>query len=132
MLDKTKASEILTQALALIEGPKKIARGRYAERADGYSADFMSQDAFCFCLMGALNRVCNTIENRFGSKRYDWPSGVSRAMIHASNANGYAGYTDLNDFGGYDKVVDTFKKAIQFAKEEEECERAKSSSQPES
>lgn len=49
--------EILVKARELIAEPKNWTKGSYARNSEGYPVSCNSEDAFCFCSLGAIQRA---------------------------------------------------------------------------
>ena len=52
-----KSVEVLTKARELISDPAKWTQGASAKNRDGKVVGLMSDDAECFCLIGAIDRI---------------------------------------------------------------------------
>lgn len=54
------ASEILIKARALIEKPENWTQGHLARDNTGFPVDEMSEDAVCFCSLGATTKAAGS------------------------------------------------------------------------
>lgn len=122
------ASQIFTEALALIDSPHKFYRGGYAAMSNDYPVTFTSPEACKFCALGALYRVVMIHRPRRGMEIYLFPDSVFQVITITLPSN-YAksGLSALNDYGGYDAVQKFFADAIIAAKQREEDDAKRNS-----
>lgn len=114
------ASQIFTEAFALIDTPDKWCRGGYAAKENDCPIDFESPVACKFCSLGAIYKVLASHRTTavIGLEKYTFPDEVFQIVkltLPPSYQRG--GLADLNDFGGYEKVVEFFKQAIANAQQ---------------
>lgn len=112
--DNRKPSQVLTEALALIDTPEKWCQDAFAKSERGLAVDSMDPSACMFCAEGALNRA----------KRGQRAASISVEMTWLRSAAfivaGTTCPTRVNDIYGYEKTIEMFDKAIQIAKEREQ------------
>lgn len=82
----TTVADILTAAADLIEKPGAWTQGAFARTLDGGPAIWTDDDAACFCVAGAIERVGGTASrNRAWDFFNDWT--VKRGFRHLANWN---------------------------------------------
>ena len=102
-----KTSEILIAAKALIDEPGKWTQGTYARNSDMEEVDSYSEDAVCFCSIGAIYRITPHIVSREGI-------GYLRSAMGPS-------VVVFNDTHPHAEVMQMWDRAIELAKAEEEA-----------
>ncbi len=93
------AKEVLERAKKLIENPVNWIKHANARDAHGYAVNARSEDAVCFCMMGALFHA--------GSLGIDDPYWALRAVLHE-------GIVEWNDHPNrtHAEVLAAFDRAI--------------------
>ena len=110
----TSAIEILTGVRDLLSDPERWTQGASARDAKGRIVDVHSEDATCFCAVGAFYRVGfpegNSYHDEEASRRY-WKARdlVDRLVPGTKSIIG------VNDLDGREAVLDLLDKAIEAA-----------------
>lgn len=101
--------EDLKAARELISDPKRWTQGVSARDALGESVSSGSDDATCFCAIGALTRVTGDFSDRYYAARaYLW------SFVSNKYGTGVA-VADVNDEHGHTAVLEVFDKGIALA-----------------
>jgi hypothetical protein len=113
-----KPSEILIAARALIDTPDKWTTGRLSRTKDGKATDYWSEDATCFCVLGAIFRA-----NRRTYEGFRMPEDRCAAEMEAERAIQRATQGDVplwNDDPGrtHAEVLEAYDRAIAALVEE--------------
>lgn len=100
----------LIEAKALIQDKKNWTVRVFARDAKGFDVPPNSEDATCFCAMGALAKV-------MGKDYIDYRADEVVSLNAAALDMGYISAAKLNDHAGHEKVMLMFKKAIEETSE---------------
>lgn len=102
-----KQSQIMKDARALITNEGNWIKGKYAADKDGRGVRPLSEDAVCFCMLGAIRKVigCHT-ETEAKRKAKDLWEGLRMNLPEYCQSN----YDEpvihrLNDIGGHAAVL---------------------------
>lgn len=61
-----KHIEILKEVRAILDNPENWIKGAFARNSEGYVVNASSDDATCFCSLGAVRKACNNKINAAG------------------------------------------------------------------
>lgn len=106
----TSAIEILTGVRDLLSDPERWTQGASARNVAGESVDLFSEDAVCFCAVGAFYRVSFPAAPDFENKDRDHAYWAARELLFPFL--GDKSLVDLNDGDGREAVLDALDKAI--------------------
>lgn len=113
-----KHSELLKQAKALIADPHNwIQSGSYAASRDGRSCPTTSDEACCFCAMGAEMRVC-----RLNNESYTTEAALDHYLYRACDELwGTRNVVSVNDdhYTGHEQIMELYDRAIEDAEKDE-------------
>ncbi len=108
-----KASEILVAAKAKIAQPENWTKGAYARDAEGSLAETNSSEAFCFCMVGALQSVDDR-EHHYARRAVPF---LTRVVCELSPTDSWL--TTFNDTHEHHEVLQAFDVAIRLAQDDE-------------
>jgi len=121
--------QALTAARELLSDPTKWTKRYYAQDKTLHAVDILSEDASCFCSVGALCKV-----NGVSTEAYNRMSGsllpgrdilteaankLADGMDDLERASEIAGPVDVNDLLGHKHVLQMFDIAIEMAQSNE-------------
>lgn len=103
----TQVVKLLQDARNLISKPENWTQVDFAKKADGSGTYSHSDDAVCWCSLGALNKVDSLSENSQVRK-------LAKAFLKAAMGEPVAVF---NDYHTHAEVLAAWDKAIELAKE---------------
>jgi hypothetical protein len=103
-----KSSQVLANAKSLIASPARWTQGEFARNETGNRVSTYSDDAVCFCAIGAL---------RLAARREDVSCQYLWEILNVSGK--FGSVVETNDRGTHDDVMAMFDDAIQKLEEQE-------------
>lgn len=110
-----KVSAFMTEAKRVIEDPANWTTGWFAKDEFGTMVDSLSENATCFCSLGALERYAKREleEDLVGGVR-----SLSREAQHRLECVMGMAVEDFNDYHTHSEVMTMWDEAIKMAVEE--------------
>lgn len=108
-----KTSDLLKQAKTLISKPENWTTGFCARNSDGNGIPYTSDEAVCFCSLGAAGRIASMYNHAFG-----FDEAYSQMRDYLMVAVPYD-VPDFNDTHSHIEVMELWDKAIALAEKDE-------------
>lgn len=107
----TSAIEILTGVRDLLSDPERWTQGASARDAKGEPIDLYSEDAVCFCAVGAFYRVSFPTQDQFADDENERAYWDARDLVNRFLPND-GSLIGVNDLDGREAVLNLLDKAI--------------------
>lgn len=109
IMHKCNALGVLINARKLIDNPQSWTQHKYARDSDGRAVPGESEQAVCWCAIGALQRVSTLInDKRFNQEA----SACLLAAIKPDSSMGLISVARYNDKHTHAEVINLFDEAI--------------------
>ncbi len=99
-------SEILSVARALLEKPHRWTKDAYAADKNGNPIDARSEQAQCFCIMGAVQRQCDLTTEDGRATYFQALKAIAAHLPPKSTISGF------NDNASHDAVLRLLDTAV--------------------
>lgn len=109
-----KTSEILIKAKSLIDTPEKWTTETLARNSAKKPVGFDSEEAVCFCSLGALHRIFEDMGDENSALHFN----KSKNYLRMGTQHQFIAH--FNDDATHEEVMVAWDKAIELAKADEE------------
>jgi hypothetical protein len=116
--NKMKTSEILMNAQALIANPANWTQGNFAKDINNVDTNILSDDAVCFCSIGAVRKVVGLDSFYFGLDSDEKRSYYFSAYKFLEDSVDGLFVAAFNDSSTHAQVMEMFETAIALAQQE--------------
>lgn len=110
--------QILEKARKILSNRKRWTRLEFARDESGSAVSIFSDEAVQFCAVGALHKAEGREHNPdlFGESIQ---LKEARRLLFAQTSGEYGSITEINDRGGYDKVIEVFDRTLTELKQDD-------------